>query len=62
MRDNRCRERVALLIGSIAGVHEVDVNLFHARATVVHDPGCDVENLVRTIADAGYDAAIAAGE
>ena len=65
MRDHRCRERIAHALGSVAGVREVDVNLYRALATVVHGPPCGAAALLRAVRGTGYGAALvgdAAGE
>lgn len=60
MRDNTCRERVAAALEAVAGVREVDVNLFRARATVVHTAACGPADLIRALVAAGYGASPAA--
>jgi len=62
MRENSCRERVARLLETVAGVREVSVNLFRARATVMHEAGCDLGTLVRAVELAGCSAAIVPGQ
>lgn len=59
MRDNACRQKIAEALESIEGVKDVDVNLYRARATIVHDPQCEAAELVRTVSEAGYFAEIA---
>lgn len=61
MRDNGCRERVAETLEEVAGVQEVDVNLFRARAVVLHLRSCSRGALVGAVECAGYQA-IAEGE
>jgi copper chaperone CopZ len=58
MRDNACRERVAEALGQIDGVLSTNVSLIRARATVVHEPPCDAAQLVWTVVNAGYGAAL----
>lgn len=58
MKSNRCREAIVRALESVAGVRDVDVNLFRAWAAVVHEPPCTVPRLIQAIADAGYDAAL----
>jgi len=40
------------------GVKEVQVNLFRARAVIVHDACCTVDSLIAAIAQAGDAATI----
>lgn len=40
MRGNVCRERMAVALQAVPGVRSVDVSLYRARATIVHDPKC----------------------
>ena len=54
MRDNRCRERVAEALEAVAGVRDVDVNLHRARATILHERSCSLNDLVSAIVRAGY--------
>jgi cation transport ATPase len=56
MRDNACRQKVAEAIESIAGVKDVNVNLYRARATIVHEPPCAQSMLMQTIEESGYAA------
>lgn len=56
MRDNACRQKIAESLESIAGVKDVDVNLYRARATIVHEPPCVAAELMLTIEKAGYAA------
>lgn len=56
MRDHACRQKIAEALESIAGVRDVDVNLYRARATIVHEPPCVVAELMRIIEEAGYAA------
>lgn len=56
MRDNACRERITEAIASIAGVKDVDVNLYRCRATIVHESQCVATELIRTVEKAGYAA------
>lgn len=59
MRDDACRRKIAEALESIAGVKDVDVNLYRARATIVHDLPCEPTKLARTVSKAGYFAEIA---
>ncbi len=54
MRDNACRRKIAEAIRSIPGVHDVDVNLYRASATIVHNCFCDVTELQQTVEKIGY--------
>lgn len=56
MRDNACRQKIVESLELIAGVKEVDVNLYRARATIVHDPRCGAAELKQSIEKAGYAA------
>lgn len=56
MRDNGCRERIAAALEAIDGVKDVEVNLFHACARIIHEPPCEQSRLVRTIISLGYGA------
>lgn len=56
MRNNDCRERVAEALGRVRGVMQVDVSLLRARATVLHEPGCEPDLLMRAVGEAGYSA------
>ena len=62
MRDASCREVVATALESVSGVVEVDVNLFRGMATIVHDSGCELTNLLTAVSGAGYVAARAPRE
>lgn len=56
MRENRCRDLVAGALEAVAGVIEVDVNLFRARATVIHHSGCLPGALIQAVGRIGYEA------
>ena len=56
MRDNACRQKIAAAIESIAGVKDVNVNLYRARATIIHEPPCVESELMQTIEECGYAA------
>lgn len=58
MRGNHCREQIALALESVAGVKGVDVNLYRARATIIHDPLCESAELIRTVLGTGYGASL----
>jgi copper chaperone CopZ len=58
MRDNRCRERIAGALESLAGVSDVQVNLLLARAIVVHESPPNPGELVKIVTHAGYAAEI----
>lgn len=57
MRANACRERVAEALRAIEGVGDVDVNLYRARAVVVHDALCTPARLAAAVTRAGFGAA-----
>lgn len=59
MKDSRCREAVSEALGVLRGVQDVDVNLFRACATVVHDEKCTPAELIRAVEEQGYGASIA---
>lgn len=54
--DNGDRERIAEALESVPGVVQVDVNMYRARAVIVHTPPCTAAALVRAVAEAGYQA------
>lgn len=58
MRGNHCRERIVAALESAAGVKSVDVNLYRARATILHDPSYAVAELIRAVLGAGYSASL----
>lgn len=60
MRDNRSREQVLEALEQVAGLKEAEVNLFRARAIVLHAPPCTVAQLVQAVVQAGYGATLAA--
>jgi copper chaperone CopZ len=60
MRSNAWRERVCSALGGVTGVHEVNVSLLRARATIAFEAPCDMAALVWTIVKAGYGAALEA--
>lgn len=62
MRDNACRQKVSAALESVAGVSDVDVNLYRARATIAHEPRCKLAELVRTVEDSGYGAEVACSD
>ena len=59
MKDNACRELIMSALEAVPGVREVQVNLLRARATVWHENGRPVEDLIRAIETTGYSAASA---
>jgi|JRYE01.1.fsa_nt_gb Cu+-exporting ATPase len=61
MRGNTCRERIAAALQAVPGVRSVDVSLYRARATIVHDRTCDVSELVRATLKTGYNASVPPG-
>ncbi len=56
MRDNAGREAVVEALSSIVGVVECEVSIFHARATIVHMPPCEVSALVGAVERVGFRA------
>jgi len=58
MRDHRCRESITQALEAVAGVKGVDVNLYRARAVIVHAPTCEPAALVRAVEAVGYGAAL----
>ena len=58
MRDNGCREIVSQALEIVTGVREVQVNLYRARAVIVHDRSCAASELIEAIERAGYGAEI----
>ena len=58
MRNNACRERVARALERVRGVHDVNVSLIRARASVLHDPACEPDHLINAVSSAGYGAAL----
>ena len=57
MRDNRCRERIAAALESLPGVREVELNLYRARAVIIHDARSTPLLLMAAVERAGYGAA-----
>jgi len=60
MRNNACRERIAGVLERLPGVRQVDVSLLRGQAAIVHAPECRVEDLVETVARAGFSAKLRA--
>src|SRR5687767_11750808 len=60
MRTNKCRESIERALQDVAGVNEVQVNLYRARATVTHLPGCNKELLVEAVQHVGFSASVQA--
>jgi copper chaperone CopZ len=56
MHGNTCREKITAALESVAGVKDVDVNLYRAQAVVIHEPPCKAAELPKTIAACGYAA------
>src|SRR5687768_6372265 len=58
MNCNNCARHVTEAIQGVPGVTRVDVRLEEGRATVRWQPGAvaQVENVVRAVKDAGYEA------
>jgi copper chaperone CopZ len=61
MRGNVCRERIAAALQAVRGVRSVDVSLYRARATIVHDRTCDRSALFRATLNTGYNASVPPG-
>jgi len=59
MRGNECREALADLLQAIEGVEDVDISLYRSRAVIFHTPPCTPAQLVWSIVNAGYAAALA---
>lgn len=57
-----CCDRIARALRRVKGVQRVDVNLYKATATVVHDESCPCENLVAAVEHIGYLARIQASD
>jgi len=58
MRGNECRERIARALELVPGVVEANVNLYRARASVLHTRSCNPATLVSAIAQYGYTSDI----
>lgn len=58
MRNNDCRERIAATLEGVAGVKEADVNLHRGCAVIMHEAGCQPDDLIEAVARAGYEAAV----
>jgi CBS domain-containing protein/copper chaperone CopZ len=58
MRGAKCRQRVVAALEAVCGVKEVEVNLYRARATVLHAPTCETSGLIRAVVSAGYGAVL----
>jgi copper chaperone CopZ len=56
MRDNACRQKIIEALEAITGVKDVDVSLYRACATVVHDHHCGAAELMQTVEETGYAA------
>jgi copper chaperone CopZ len=54
MRNNTCREIVAMSLQQVDGVKHTHVNLYRARATILHEALCTTGDLIRAVARAGY--------
>jgi copper chaperone CopZ len=62
MRDSGCRERIVEALEMIAGVNEVDVNLYRAQATIIYEQPCSPDQLVAVVCRVGYGASLLTGE
>ena len=58
MRGNGCRDQITRVLESVAGVKSVDVNLYRARVTILHDQPCKAAELIRSVLEAGYGASL----
>ncbi|MBS0196494.1 MAG: heavy-metal-associated domain-containing protein [Planctomycetes bacterium] len=56
MHDNDSREEVARAVERLGGVQQVNVNIYRARAVVLHEPPCTVADLLHAVTEAGYSA------
>ncbi len=56
MHDNDSREEVAGALERVDGVQQVNVNIYRARAVVLHEPPCTIPDLVHAVTEAGYAA------
>lgn len=57
-----CCDRIERALRRVKGVHRVDVNLYKATATVMHDETCPCEDLIAAIERIGYVARIQASD
>lgn len=58
MRDNGCREIVTQALEILRGVSDVEVNLYRARAAIVHDSKVLPSELIEAVERVGYAASI----
>ena len=58
---NACCERIEKALRRVKGVHQVEVNLFKATATVEHDENCPPQRLLDAVERIGYMASLAEG-
>jgi copper chaperone CopZ len=49
----QCREQMIAALERVKGVMEVEVNLWRARAVVVHDGSCTQKDLIDAVTRAG---------
>lgn len=56
---NACCERIERALRRVAGVRDVEVNLYKATATVEHDAECAPQGLLDAVERAGYLASLA---
>ncbi|MCC6428953.1 MAG: cation transporter [Phycisphaerales bacterium] len=56
MKDTRCRQKITDALEAVAGVLDVNVNLFRANATVCHAQTCSPDRLIAAVARVGYEA------
>ena len=59
---NACCERIGRALRRVKGVHNVEVNLYKATATVEHDEACLSEDLIAAVERIGYLARIRASD
>jgi hypothetical protein len=56
MRDNGSRESVVESLERVSGVRRVHVNLYRARATIVHEISCTIAELTQAVMCVGFTA------
>jgi copper chaperone CopZ len=62
MRGQHCRDRLTHEIESVAGVLNVEVNLYRARATIFHGGQCGVTELLQAVVRSGCYASVTSTE
>lgn len=58
MKDNRCRECVAEVLGQMEGVLQAEVSLIRARAVVDCVSQCDASAFICMLESVGYQAVV----